>query len=182
MVVMIGGNRKRLRQPQGGLAKQGIELRCIAPAKGAHFALSQRNQGRGDGKRAIFLEQGQRPRGDFRREIGAGAAAGITPQEVQIMEKSYIGITKRISGDLRKLRQDIPDTMKAFSALAQAAGRDGAIDKKTKELIALAIGIATRCDGCIGFHIEALVKLGATRQEVEETLGMAYSHTLLKPS
>jgi len=88
------------------------------------------------------------------------------------MEKSYIGITKRISGDLRKLRQDIPDTMKAFSALAQAAGRDGAIDKKTKELIALAIGIATRCDGCIGFHIEALVKLGATRQEVEETLGM----------
>jgi len=89
------------------------------------------------------------------------------------MEKSYIGITKRISGDLRKLRQDIPDTMKAFSALALAAGRDGAIDKKTKELIALAIGIATRCDGCIGFHIEALVRLGATRQEVEETLGMA---------
>jgi len=62
--------------------------------------------------------------------------------------------------------------MKAFSALAQAAGRDGALDKKTKELIALAIAIATRCDGCIGFHTEALVRLGATRQEVEETLGM----------
>jgi len=78
----------------------------------------------------------------------------------------------RALGDLRKLRQDIPDTMKAFSALAQAAGRDGALDKKTKELIALAIAIATRCDGCIGFHTEALVRLGATRQEVEETLGM----------
>ena len=89
------------------------------------------------------------------------------------MEKNYSGITKRISGDLRKLRQDIPDTMKAFSALAQAATREGALDKKTKELIALAIGIATRCDGCIGFHTETLVKLGATRQEVEETLGMA---------
>ena len=88
------------------------------------------------------------------------------------MEKSYIGITKRISGELQKLRRDIPDTMKAFSALAQAAGRDGALDKKTKELIALAIAIATRCDGCIGFHTEALVRLGATRQEVEETLGM----------
>ena len=59
------------------------------------------------------------------------------------------------------------------SALAQAATRDGALDKKTKELIALAIGVAARCDGCIGFHTEALVKLGATRQEVEETLGMA---------
>jgi AhpD family alkylhydroperoxidase len=88
------------------------------------------------------------------------------------MEKSYIDITKRISGDLRKLRQDIPDTMKAFSALAQAASRDGALDKKTKELIALAIGVATHCDGCIGFHSEALVRLGATRQEVEEALGM----------
>lgn len=88
------------------------------------------------------------------------------------MEKSYIDITKRISSNLRKLRQDIPDTMKAFSALAQAATGDGALDK-SKELIALAIGIATRCDGCIGFHIETLVRLGATRQEVEETLGMA---------
>jgi AhpD family alkylhydroperoxidase len=89
------------------------------------------------------------------------------------MEKNYSDITKRISGDLRKLRQDIPDTLKAFSALAQAATREGALDRKTKELIALAIGIATRCDGCIGFHTETLVKLGATRQEVEETLGMA---------
>ena len=58
--------------------------------------------------------------------------------------------------------------MKAISALSQAAGRDGAQDRKTKELIA----IATRCDGCIGFHMEALVRLGATRQEVEETHGM----------
>ena len=89
------------------------------------------------------------------------------------MEKNYPDITKRISGDLAKLRQDIPDTMKGFSALAQAATRDGALDKKTKELIALAIAIATRCDGCIGFHAEALVRLGATRQEVEEALGMA---------
>jgi AhpD family alkylhydroperoxidase len=89
------------------------------------------------------------------------------------MEKNYFDITRRISADLRKLRKDIPDTMQAFSGLAQAATRDGALDKKTKELIALAIGIATRCDGCIGFHTEALVKLGATRQEVEEALGMA---------
>jgi AhpD family alkylhydroperoxidase len=170
---MAGGNSQKASPASKRLAKQGNELSCIARAKGARFALSQRNRGRSDGKCAIFLEQGQRPRGDFRRKIAAGATVGITAQGIQIMEKSYIGITKRISGDLRKLRQDIPDTMKAFSALAQAAGRDGAIDKKTKELIALAIGIATRCDGCIGFHIEALVRLGATRQEVEETLGMA---------
>ena len=63
--------------------------------------------------------------------------------------------------------------MQAFSALAQAATRDGALDEKTKELIALALGVAARCDGCIGFHTEALVNLGASRQEVEEALGMA---------
>ena len=89
------------------------------------------------------------------------------------MEKNYSEITKRISADLKKLRKDIPDTMQAFSALAQASTRDGALDRKTKELIALALGVAARCDGCIGFHAEALVKLGATSQEVEETLGMA---------
>ncbi|MBR0856465.1 carboxymuconolactone decarboxylase family protein [Bradyrhizobium liaoningense] len=89
------------------------------------------------------------------------------------MDKNYPEITRQISAKMRKLRNDIPDTMKAFSALAQAATRDGALDRKTKELIALALGVAAHCDGCIGFHAEALIKLGATRQEVEETLGMA---------
>jgi len=89
------------------------------------------------------------------------------------MTKSYPDITKRISANIKTLRRDIPETMAGFSALAQAAGKDGALDRKTKELIALAIGVATRCDGCIGFHAEALVRLGATRAEVEECLGMA---------
>jgi AhpD family alkylhydroperoxidase len=89
------------------------------------------------------------------------------------MQKDFVDITKRISNDLRKLRKDIPDTLQGFSALAQAASRDGALDRKTKELMALALGVAAHCDGCIGFHAEALVRLGATRQEVEETLGMA---------
>jgi AhpD family alkylhydroperoxidase len=89
------------------------------------------------------------------------------------MEKSYIEITRRISADLKKLRKDIPDTLQGFSAMAQAACRDGALDKKTKELIALALGVAAHCEGCIGFHAEALVRLGANREEVEEALGMA---------
>ena len=87
--------------------------------------------------------------------------------------KNYPAITAAISANMKKLRQAIPDTMAGFSALAKAATADGALDKKTKELIALALGVAARCDGCIGFHAEALVKLGATRQEVEEVLGMA---------
>ena len=89
------------------------------------------------------------------------------------MDKDYPEITRNISANLKKLRSDIPDTMKGFAVLAQAATRDGALDKKTKELIALALGVAAHCDGCIGFHTEALVKLAATREEVEEALGMA---------
>ncbi|MGX1014638.1 AhpD family alkylhydroperoxidase [Bradyrhizobium japonicum] len=89
------------------------------------------------------------------------------------MDKNYPEITRQTSANMRKLRNDIPDTMKGFAALAQAAMRDGALNKKTKELIALALGVASHCDGCIGFHTEALVKLGATREEIEEALGMA---------
>ncbi len=89
------------------------------------------------------------------------------------MKKDYSEVCSEFSGNLKKLRTGIPDTMQAFSALAKAATRDGALDKKTKELIALALGVAAHCDGCIGFHTEALVRLHATRQEVEETLGMA---------
>ena len=89
------------------------------------------------------------------------------------MTKSYPEITRRISANMKDLRKDIPETMQGFSVLARAASREGALDKKTKELMALAIGIATRCDGCIGFHTEALVRLGATKPEIEETLGMA---------
>ncbi len=89
------------------------------------------------------------------------------------MSKNYHDITKQISSGIRTLRKDIPDVMAGFSAMAQAAGKDGALDRKTKELVALGIAISTRCDGCIGFHTEALVKLGCTRAEFEETLGMA---------
>jgi AhpD family alkylhydroperoxidase len=89
------------------------------------------------------------------------------------MAKNYPEITKNIGSHLKTLRSDIPDVMAGFSDMAKAATEDGALDKKTKELIALAIGVSTRCDGCIGFHSQALVKLGVTREEFEETLGMA---------
>ncbi len=89
------------------------------------------------------------------------------------MPKSFIEITQRISSNLKPLRKDQPETMQAFSALAQNATRSGALDKKTKELIALALGVAGHCDPCIGFHVEALVNLNATRLEIEEAIGVA---------
>lgn len=89
------------------------------------------------------------------------------------MSKNYATIIHDISAPLARLRADQPDLSKAFGALAGAATRDGALSRKTKELIALALGVAARCDACIGFHAQALIRLGASRAEVEEALGMA---------
>ena len=78
------------------------------------------------------------------------------------------GINESLSG----LRKTQPDAMRAFGQLAQASMAEGAISAKHKELMALAIGITQRCSGCIGFHTKALLKLGATRAELEEMLSV----------
>jgi AhpD family alkylhydroperoxidase len=85
---------------------------------------------------------------------------------------NFRALAGEISGTLSQLRADVPDTMRGFGQLSQAALRDGALDKKAKELIAMAIGIAARCDACLAFHAEALVKLGCTRAEFEEMLSV----------
>lgn len=87
--------------------------------------------------------------------------------------KDYLTITAGISEKAKVLRAEMPEVMQGFDLMAKAATKPGVLDAKTKEFIALAIGISTRCDGCIGFHAKALVRLGATRAEVEEVLGMA---------
>ena len=86
---------------------------------------------------------------------------------------SYRSLTQAVSTEQGSLRASTPDLMKAFGDLGRAATAAGALDTKTKELIALALSVAVRCDPCIGFHTQALAKLGATRQEVDETLGVA---------
>jgi AhpD family alkylhydroperoxidase len=89
------------------------------------------------------------------------------------MHKNWPRMATELSGTLKELRGGAPEVMKGFSALAQAALRANALDTKTKELIAMAIAVATRCDACVAFHAEAAVKQGASRDEMLETLGMA---------
>lgn len=71
------------------------------------------------------------------------------------------------------LREGTPDAIKAFAALSVAATAAKALDPKTKELMALAIGIAVHCDGCVAYHTRAAHKLGAKRDEVAETVALA---------
>ena len=89
------------------------------------------------------------------------------------MINDWPAANRDLSEALATYRQAAPDVAAAFGGLAKASTRPAAIDAKTKELIALAIGIAGRCDGCIGFHTEAAIRHGATRDEVVETIGVA---------
>lgn len=86
---------------------------------------------------------------------------------------NYRDLTQGVSARLGSLRTGARDVMKSFGDLGRFAMADGVLDKKTKELMALALGVASHCDPCIGYHTQALVKLGASRQELDETLGVA---------
>ncbi len=77
-----------------------------------------------------------------------------------------------IKKDLGALRPVIADVSVAFGDLARAATAAGALDTKTKELLAVAIGIAKQCEDCIGFHVKAAVIAGATRDEISDTIGI----------
>lgn len=74
---------------------------------------------------------------------------------------------------VRELRGVNPEVMKTFGALAKSAHGGTALDPKTKELIALAIGVAIRCQPCIAYHARDAARAGANRAEIAETLGMA---------
>lgn len=78
-----------------------------------------------------------------------------------------------LQGHMLKLGREIPATMGGFASLHKAATAKGALDTKVKELIALGIAVAIRCDSCIAFHVRDALGAGATRSEVLETLGVA---------
>ncbi len=86
--------------------------------------------------------------------------------------KSFVQITGDLNKGLKALHAEIPDTMKGFSSMAKEAMKEGSLSALQKELIALAIGVSARCDGCIGFHIKALIRLGVPREQLLETLGI----------
>jgi AhpD family alkylhydroperoxidase len=74
----------------------------------------------------------------------------------------------------RELRRAIPDVYAGFRELHEAAFTPGALDTRTKELIAMAIGVVEGCDGCIASHARGAAKAGATKQEAAEAIGVTF--------
>jgi len=88
-------------------------------------------------------------------------------------ETNWPEFTEQTNRRMAKLRKAMPDPAAAFAALAKSAISPGVLDSKTKELIALAIGITARCDGCLAFHAKAAKQYGASRDEIIETISVA---------
>jgi len=82
-------------------------------------------------------------------------------------------------GGLAKLS---PETVRGYGAMGSAGQKTGYLDARTRELIAVAVSITLRCDGCITVHTDNARKLGATQEEVAEALGVAISVTQALPS
>lgn len=86
---------------------------------------------------------------------------------------SWIDKREATKDQLRRLNKSIPDAARAFGALGKAVKDNGSLGFKEKELIAMGIAIALRCEACIVLHMEALVRIECTREEVGDVLAMA---------
>lgn len=89
------------------------------------------------------------------------------------MLKDWNQLTQDLSGLMGQVHKGAPEVGQGFSQMAKGATADGALSPKHKELMAVAISIAIRCDGCIGFHVKAAHKHGATREEMMEVIALA---------
>ncbi|HZJ57278.1 MAG TPA: carboxymuconolactone decarboxylase family protein [Clostridia bacterium] len=85
----------------------------------------------------------------------------------------YKGSLKDINKSMMELGKLLPDEMNGFMNLHNAALAKGAMDPKTKELIALGISICIRCEPCIVSHVDSLIKMGVTKEEIKETVAVA---------
>ncbi len=89
------------------------------------------------------------------------------------MAHDYQTRYEELNGLIKGLGESAPETMAGFAAMHEASAAPGALDTKTKELVALAIGIAVHCDGCIAYHAHDAIAGGASREEITETIAVA---------
>jgi len=89
------------------------------------------------------------------------------------MTTNYVELHDHLDEGISKLMKELPGPMSGFSQLHRKAMEDGVLNGKTKELIALSVSIALRCEGCIAYHVYDAIKAGATRAEMVDAIGVA---------
>jgi len=91
------------------------------------------------------------------------------------MHQDWNSFRDKLFGRVGEFAKLSPDVMRSLTALDGAPGKTGRLDAKTHELIALAVSVTTRCDGCIATHSKKAIEAGATKEEIAEALGVAIS-------
>jgi AhpD family alkylhydroperoxidase len=86
---------------------------------------------------------------------------------------SYNEVAQEMRSAATALYKAAPDTMAAFQGVMKAASKEAALSSKVKELMAVAISIADRCEGCIIFHVQNAIRHGASREELADTISVA---------
>ncbi len=89
------------------------------------------------------------------------------------MDTRFPERNRRLRKNMARLGKELPAVVAGFGRLHGAATTGGALDARTKELMALAIAIAIRCEGCIAYHMQDALETGASRKEVLDTIGVA---------
>jgi AhpD family alkylhydroperoxidase len=91
------------------------------------------------------------------------------------MMADWNGYRRQLIETIGKIAQLSPDTVRGYSVLGAAGSKTKHLDPKMRELIALAVAVTLRCDGCITVHTDAARKQGASQEEIAEALGVAVS-------
>jgi len=89
------------------------------------------------------------------------------------MMMDWNGYLKDLLNTIGKLAELSPDTVRGYRTLSDAGKKTNHLDEKTRQLIALAVAVTTRCDGCITVHTDAAITAGASKEEIAEALGVA---------
>ena len=83
------------------------------------------------------------------------------------------GYRKQLAAAISEIAKAAPDLVRGYRMLATSRAKSGALDAKTRELVALAVAVTVRCDGCITTHVDLAKKQGATADEITDALGIA---------
>ena len=87
--------------------------------------------------------------------------------------KDWNAYRSQVSGRIGEFAELSPDVVAGMRKIGGSASKTGHLEPKVHELIALAVAVTTRCDGCIASHTKAAVEYGASREEIAEALGVA---------
>jgi AhpD family alkylhydroperoxidase len=89
--------------------------------------------------------------------------------------KDWNAYRSQLSAGAAELARFSPDTIRGYVAMSGAGQKTAHFDNKLRELIAVAVAITLRCDGCITVHTDAARRFGATKEELAEAMGVAIS-------